>query len=259
MRFRVAARAGALVALFLSIALAVVAVVQFSRFEDIFVSLLKSRFGAVVSDLRQPIEAGLDLGLTLDALRNTQDLLDREKSRDSNILSIEIFERSGSVVFSTDRSFIGDLIGTRWLSEWRQADNGLWSLEEEDALVVGGPLVNSFDEVVGGIALRYSRNSMDQSIRQSALDFSWLAAAVVVGGGLAAFAVVSLLFRPINQELSPVAEEFYALTHAAPPTGLLSHDRPLLAEVADFAEKVREARALIDQTSEEIRQLDELG
>jgi hypothetical protein len=272
MQVRVAARVGALVALFLSIALAIAGAVQYSRFEDGFVSLLRSRFGAVVFDLRESVEAGLDLGLGLDALRNVQDLLDREKSRDSNILSIEAFDQTGSVVFSTDRTFIGDLIANRWMSAWKGAGTELWFVQEEDALVVGGPLVNSFDAVVGGIALRYSRVFLDKVLGNTAIALLKVTGILIVIAALGGVVGVFLFFRPVNAELDQLAAELDGLSSISLKDGATSVQDapietskttlarpPLLAETFQFSDRVREARLAIEQTSEEIRQLDELN
>lgn len=262
MRLRVAARVGVLVALFLGLALAVVGAVQFARFEHGFLGLLKSRSGAVVQDLRQSVEVGLDLGLGLDALRNVQDLLDREKSRDGNILSIEAFDQTGSVVFSTDRTFIGDLIGERWLSQWRAAGNQSWFLEEDDALVVGVPLVNSFDAVIGGIALRYSRSFLDETLQATLFELVRTGIFVIIGAMAVSLGGTLLLFRPMVRDVDAIAAELDSVIGDkafVPAEPLTSEPSTALAEAQGFAAHVRLAYGEIEKTSEEIRKLDELS
>jgi hypothetical protein len=217
----------------------------------------------------------------LDGLRNVQDLLDREKSRDTNILSIEAFDQNGSVVFSTDRTFIGDLIANRWLAAWKQADKELWYVQEEDALVVGGPLVNSFDAVIGGIALRYSRSFLDKVLGNTAIVLLQVCGILIVLGAVGSMVGTYLFFRPVSRDLDLLAREFEQASGGTeidaagidvapgaspemPGQGgkfLSDRDsvRPLMAETRQFTDRVREARMTIEKTSEEIRQLDELN
>ena len=50
----------------------------------------------------------MDLGLALPTLQDVSEELVVYQSNDETILSIEVFDETGAVLFSTDPSFIGD-------------------------------------------------------------------------------------------------------------------------------------------------------
>ncbi|GEM_PF-2516840 len=188
------------------LALALTSFLNYFKFERSFSIFLSSRFEAVLQDMKNSVETSLALGLPLNALRNTQPLIEREKNQDDQILSIEVFEFDGNVVFATDRSFVGDLISEQWLETRKLSqDQNHWSLREDDALVIGVPLVNSLDIEVGGIALRFSRAFYDQTLRDMMLDLLKSAAMILLITVAGAAVGSSLLLKNTSRSFSSMA------------------------------------------------------
>ena len=98
------------IALIVLVGLGLTTFLNYFKFERSFSLLIGSRFDAVLRDMKNTIETSLALGLPINALRNTQSLIERETQQDPLILSIEVFEANGNVVFATDRDLIGDQI-----------------------------------------------------------------------------------------------------------------------------------------------------
>ena len=130
-----------------------------AQFNRSVAALEEARFAFALSQLRQEIEQQLDLNPSLHSLRPLQQLLVDVRDRDRDILSIDLFDEAGQLVFSTDRGGIGDTIP----GEWRRASEAvvgpLWVIDEAQTGVIGAPLVNSFNVVVGGLALRFDREA----------------------------------------------------------------------------------------------------
>ena len=97
-------------------------------FERTLSDFLTSRFEFELNDVRQRIETQMDLGLALAELQSVPQELEEYLRADEQILSIEVFDDTGIVLFSTDPSFVGDLVTEEWVTAWR-ASRGqeVWS------------------------------------------------------------------------------------------------------------------------------------
>ncbi len=166
-KFGFAYRIALMLAITLVAGTALTSVLSLHKFERILADLLTSRFEFVANNLRSSVETQMDLGLSLEHLENINEEMEALNLNDEQILSIEIFDGNGTVIFSTDPSFIGDLVAEDWIFSW-QVNRGKssWSMLERDAGVVGVGLQNNLNQDVGSIALRYSRNFLDQSVTE---------------------------------------------------------------------------------------------
>jgi hypothetical protein len=248
------------IALIVLIGLSLTTFLNYFKFERSFSLLIGSRFDAVLRDMKNTIETSLALGLPLNALRNTQPLIERETQQDPLILSIEVFEANGNVVFATDRDFIGDLIADEWIEAWRGHDTaGAWRQREEDGLVIGISLVNNLELEVGGIALRFSRDFHDSSLKAMLLELgsavAILLAATIVLALLGAF----LLLGTISNPFTAITEALNALSqHANPPPPVHQGGDPESPDKHALAATVA-ALWEIEHTAKNIRRLDEEG
>ena len=77
-----------------------------------------------LTDIRQRVQTQMDLGIALAELQGVSEELDEYRRADEQILSIEIFDDTGIVLFSTDPSFLGDLVTEEWVTSWRPAAAG---------------------------------------------------------------------------------------------------------------------------------------
>lgn len=114
-----------------------------------------ARFGFVIASVQSRVEASIGLGLLLAGIRNTQDILEREKAHNAEVLSIDVFDDAGNLLFTTDRAGIGDKVPGEWLEECTDRKDTIWHGREDGAVVLCVPLVSPYDKVVGGVAMRY--------------------------------------------------------------------------------------------------------
>lgn len=248
------------IALIVLIGLGLTTFLNYFKFERSFSLLIESRFDAVLRDMKNTIESSLALGLPLNALRNTQPLIEREIRQDPLILSIEVFEANGNVAFATDRDFIGDLIADEWIDAWRSHDAaGAWRLREEDALVIGTSLINSLDLEIGGIALRFSRDFHDSSLKAMLLELgsavAILLAATLMLSLLGAFLVLRMTGNPFTAMTEALNE---LVQHPDLPPPIHRPDDPNLPGGRALVTAAAAIHA-IDHTAKEIRRLDEEG
>lgn len=243
------------IALIVLIGLGLTMFLNYFKFERSFSLLLGSRFEAVLRDMENTIETSLALGLPLNTLHNTQSLIEREMRQDPLILSIEVFEANGNIVFATDRDFIGDLIGDEWLEARRGRDPaGVWRLREEDALVIGVALTNSLDLEIGGIALRFSRDFHDSSLKAMLLELGGAVAILLAATVALSLPAVFLLLRSSGSPFAAMTDALKVLLHRP------EDDKPFSETPDGYAPAVAAAAIRdIENTAQDLRRLDEEG
>ncbi len=228
------------------------------KFERILADLLTSRFEFVANNLRDRIETQMDLGLMLKNLENINEEMEALHLNDEQILSIEVFDENGTVIFSTDPSFVGDLVAENWVFSW-QVNRGRssWSILEKDAGVVGVGLQNNLNQNVGSIALRYSREFLDQNVTEQMERLLLLVGMVaLVMTVLSVFGCTTLLKRYF--------QDWRNMREALADIGSQKNDSDSLAEAnmrhpefRAFSASAFDAFDTLDSATNELRRLDE--
>src|SRR4051794_2246773 len=108
------------------------------------------------------IHLALDLGLQFSEITTLPATLERERDTDDLIRGIDIFDDSGKVLYSTDRSRTGQPVPQQWRAATASAHGSDWMVEEEGMAAAGTALKNSFGVTLAHLALRFSRDSRSQ-------------------------------------------------------------------------------------------------
>ena len=200
----------------------------------------------------------MDLGLALADISNLRDIMQSYIEDDSQIYTIEVFVQDGTVIHSTDSGFVGDLVSEDWVTAWSEATEGsTWTLFQRDSGVVGMTIKDNFDRDVGSIALRYSRDLLDDSVRRIGSHLLVFGgSAVVVIAIVALFGVAVALRGPLS-ELRRMNLAIRDIDSRAKSGGLTSHSESYPAEIAGFAETVVAAHEALSESTERIREIDE--
>ncbi len=260
MTFGFATRIALLMAVILGTGVAATGGLSVHKFERTLADFLASRFEFVVSDIRQRIETQMDLGLALSGLQGVSERLEGYIRADQQILSIEVFDDTGAVLFSTDPSFVGDLVAEEWMIAWRTSrGRDVWSDLERDAGVVGAPLRNNLDQDVGSLALRYSRDFLDRSVTAQASRLLVIAAMAAVGMTVISILGTILLLRRSNRELTHLNAAMNDVMERAPDGRALDWARQQHPEFAAFSGSALAAYESIDAATADVRRLDEEG
>lgn len=245
------------------VAVGTTCLVVIHNFEDIFLTLRESRLSIMMQDIQETLEVGLRIKESFSALRSFRPTLDKIKSSDPNISAIEVFDKTGLVRFGTDPSFDRDFISQSWQEKLKSGIYGPWHIDDRETglYVVGLPLTNGREEVVGGVVVIYDQASIRRTIRSVADRLVW-ASLLAIGLAIAATAAtVNLLIRPIRVTLAGMADQArYALTEAqrAAASGEgNSTANPLEQEFTRLLAKIEQAQVEIETTVLEIRAIDE--
>jgi len=205
-------------------AMALTALLNLHKFDQLLTQVLRDRLAFTVEDLRSNLETRLNLGLPLETMRHVQGTLEQRRLDDPNILSIEVFDPEGQVLFGTDRSFIGDLISPRWLETYRvlAATTGATSADgrrtfvvhDQDALVVGTSITSNLGDTAGGIAIRYARAAIDRTVASTRREMVIQAAAITAAVGFVIVLGVFAVMADIRRRLTRIERKATALVAA---------------------------------------------
>ena len=178
-------KAAAVVTLIVGLALALIGMLNFFRFEQTLRATTEARLGFVAKDLQANIQTGLDLGLDLSSMSNVQNIIDREAATDSRILGIDVFDDHAQVLFSTEEGAVESQIPAAWRAAIGADVDAVWQASDRAQMVVGTGLTSNFGADVGGVALRYSRASFEEQL-QRMLD-------LLIRLGIATWVITALL------------------------------------------------------------------
>ncbi len=258
MKFGFAPRIAITLAIVLVMGVTMTGILSIHKFERTLVNLLTSRFLFVANDIRQQIETQMDLGLPLVDLQGVREVLDEYLGLDQQILSIEIFDETGNVLFSTDTSFVGDLVSENWLLLWRaNRSKEMWSTLEVDAGVVGVPLLNNLSQNVGSLALRYSRTFLDQSVNDQVERLFLAGVGIVIVISLLTFVVCTNMLKRACQDLQNLAMAMANIMHRDKDGIAIEEAEKRFPQFFLFTRQAFNAHDSLDSATAKIRQLDE--
>jgi hypothetical protein len=232
---------------------------SYYKFEDVFGSLVRSRHSFVVFTIKQRVEDSMNLGFSLRQLRQVQNIIELEKARDEQILGIDVYAANGEVLFDTDRGAMGARVPERWLEPLAGAASRPFALRDEEAMVVGLPLVNNLGKVEGAVALRYPAAYLDvelgKVLARLGLEFAALLVGFALIGVVASYALLGAVGRKLKGMGATLATVMEEGGHAEPgPRADAFEER-----FAEFCNKSREAVEAIEDAAAEVERLDRLA
>ena len=243
----------------LALAISMTGVLGYYKYKSFQADLFRDRLALVLGDIRYTVEAFLALGLPLDQLPDVNRAMRDRVNQDARILSIELFDEDGVILYSVDESLRGDLVAEEWGAHRVQEGESVWVRLEPDAIAVGLEVQDIAGRPVGTVALRYVREIFDSQTRAMALSI-----AALCGGVLVIFAVLGaglayIFIRGPRDELrgmsssissnSPVPE-----AEKVPEPGVTGAPEPALA--LRFARAVQSAEESIDDAERQLREME---
>jgi hypothetical protein len=199
----------------------------------------------ILTQLRDTIEANVGLGLPLADVRVVQDLIERARAADGQLLAVEVFSPDGVSLFNTDRGSIGESISSDWQRAVRfRLENERWSVEEPGGIVVGQAIRNDFGEPVGYLALTLSGDAREKDAWSVLVAIAERAAFLVPAALLLVLLATTALFDRLDRGLKALAVRLKSAS--LPP-----REAPPATELAALADRFRPS---VDQA---VRDFDE--
>lgn len=235
----------------LSAAVALIALLSFNKYQNALQELVEARYGFVLQDVAQTLELSLDLRIPLAELSSLQGVLERRKAANADMQYIEIFDAEGRILFSSDRSTIGDVLPERWIQHNLRAGAAVWRRVDEDAFVLGLPIRTSFSQTLGGVVLSYTTAPIQAQLGSMAWQLASNCVITVGVFALLLLGALQLLLRGPRRRLQQLRGMFDELPARRPAPGALEP----LALAAGIA--VADGADALDATGRELQLLDQ--
>lgn len=121
----------------------------------------RARLSLTLAGLQESIEGDLALGLDLPDHRAVPSRLEKALASDQQLHAIDVVDRAGIALFSTDRGAIGEPLHARVAQAAEAGARGdhMWVAQVGTEAMMGLPLHNAFGEVVGHISTSYAASA----------------------------------------------------------------------------------------------------
>ncbi len=176
--------------------------------------LRHGRFDLIASDIDRVIEHSLSLGMHFSELIMIAAVLERRDQDDNAIVSIDVADVAGRIVYTTTAGLVGQTMPAAWFdaihkrtaSNSKPAEQVQWRILGSEEAVAGSVVRNSFGMVMGYVAVRYSttQNKVVQARFQAGLRPVALAVFVVTAGAL--FFIMALLANRFERDIARACE-----------------------------------------------------
>jgi hypothetical protein len=203
--------------------------------------LRSERFRFSLLHVKSVLESGLRLGNATADLPGATSLIREVRDRQPDILSIDIFDAQGDVLFSTDPGGLGLKVPAAWTQACLRADAGNpWIDQDVDGGVQCAALVDAFGQGTGGVVLRHRRSA--RAAPELTLPEDWPVLATVVAVLMLAAAVAAVVaVQPLQRQ----ARQLRAAVEATSGTGQPVPDGTVVSD--PFGPATKALQALSDQ------------
>ena len=235
----------ALVVSFFAVGMA--AFLNYFKYKSTIGGIVKSRVLVVGRGIENSVQASLSLGMQFAELTTLPSQMQREKATDRLIRSIDVFDDTGQVIYSTEPERVGQRVSRAWTEAAARSKSTEWTGEAPGEYVAGISLKNNFDLTVGYLALRYAREYVDSAAESAAREISLAALGAFAGIVLIAPLALIVVIRRFERDLRTLenaASHLEDRTPVAAPTGgafdvAISHLRDSLRDANGALDELR--------------------
>ena len=194
--------------------------------------------------IENDIRSSLALGLNFPDIGTLPNTLERERGTDDLILSIDVFDTDGKLLYSTDRLRLTRPIPASWLEAARRhGGTHDWHVKDGSDSAVANVIKNSFGLTIGYVAIRYSNDQLTDATNAVAGQLALYALLVfVVAATLASIALLAAMHR-LSRDVDTVENALRSGDASNLPRGV--RNGPLGRALRRYVDSVRAAEAEI--------------
>ena len=227
------------------------------RFQRSLMDMSTSHYAFVIEQIRHYVETNLNFGIALTNQQDVSKTISLIRQSYPNILSVEIFDPEGMVLYSTDPSFTGASVSETW-KQLSISQQPIWTMSERDVLVVGGAIHrNANNEHMGSIVLRYARDILDQQTSDQASYMAMVSVITVIVIALVIALGLAYLLQSTTADIKNLNEALKGIDKGYDTNEMLDKASRDYTEVVGFATTAVNLRSQIDDANKKIKRLDE--
>jgi hypothetical protein len=214
---------------------------NFFKYRSIAERIVQERLVATGQAIEYNIQSSLALGMSFSDIGTLPGALERERATDSLILSIDVLDDEGSLLYSTDRLRLGRPVPPSWLEAARRSNGSDWFVRDGSDSAATNLLKNSFGLTIGHVVVRYSDDQLKATSNAVAGTLALQAFLVFLAAStVASFALLGVLSR-LSRHVDTVA----AALGSDDPLASSVRNGPFGTALRRYVESVRNAETEI--------------
>ncbi len=194
--------------LVLLVVLGLIFMMSYFKFQTTLATLIQNRLTVISITMGESIESAIDLGLELGEMLTADAVIARAKRNDRGIVSIQIFDNNGQILYSTKKGMAGINVPPFVLQALEGSDGRAWRLDRGNSFVNGVSLLNSFDQLIGGIVLTYSKDVYNTKVTALTNSLTRKSILIFVGFAILAFIGIKLGFRGLGRYADSIESSY---------------------------------------------------
>ncbi len=206
-------RTSLLLLLVIALVLTLISFLNYSNYRKNFYEQNSARYLVLAHDLRQSIEAGLNLGLAPSANTRLHAMMQEAMRQQEGARFIAVIDDSGALLAEGE-------VDKNALPQWRarlQQSDSHWQQAHPDYLELGMPFVNSFNLKSGAVLIACQRAPIEQAMADMRRRLLLDALQALALAAICTLAGVYWLMRPLQQQLQQLRGVIDGVLHAPEP------------------------------------------
>ncbi len=205
---KISSKAVVCIILVLLIVMGLIFMMSYFKFQTTLATLIQNRLTVISITMGESIESATDLGLRLGEMRTAEVVIARAKRNDPEIASIQIFDNNGQILYATQKGRAGINVPPYVLQALEKSDGQSWRLDRGDSFVNGFSLLNSFDQLIGGIVLTYSKDAYNTKVAALTNSLTRKSILIFVGFAILAFIGIKFGFRGLGRYTDSIESSY---------------------------------------------------
>jgi len=137
---------------------------SFFKFQTMLAKLIENRLSATSPAIYESIESAMDLGLGLSEIQNTESVISWVQQKNPGILSIDIFNNSGTILFSTEKQRVKQAVAPQVPEIVKTSENHIFPIESNESFLSIFKLLNNYNQSAGGGLITYTKNEYNSRV-----------------------------------------------------------------------------------------------
>ena len=137
---------------------------SYFKFQTMLTQLISNRLSATSPAIYESIESAIDLGLGLSEIRNTDRVISWVQQNNPGILSIDIFNNNGTILYSTEKKRLKQSVAPQISEILKTSGDHIFQNEADESFLSIFKLLNNYNQRAGGGLIIYSKNDYNSQV-----------------------------------------------------------------------------------------------
>ena len=177
---------------------------SYFKFQTILTNLIANRLGATSPTIYESIEGAIDLGLGLGEIPNTESVISWVQQKNPGILSIDIFNNRGTILYSTRKQSVKHAVAPHVLEILKTAEGHTLQRESDANFLSAFKLLNNYNQRVGGGLITYSKDDYNSQVINFRNSLFLKSALIFIAFSILASIGIMIAFRGLSKYLKSI-------------------------------------------------------